>query len=237
MKNLLTLTAFLVACILVAGQPADKEAPAKVTITASRGSVQQTTQGGKTTALIVLQLDKSTKVNAEVNQTAREVIEFSVQEMKKRLARDDERMNEARKSKDLAKVQRIQQEMRENMASSMSNPPTVVEGTLSVNGRLLSLRGMVRPFEAADKPKAPPLGSAIIQGDAVPGEYPYGKGRDQKSPWAIQNGAAPIIVTGKLAAEHAQTKGPVRVIGKIRVADNGALIVDADQVEIPQKKK
>jgi hypothetical protein len=42
---------------------------------------------------------------------------------------------------------------------------------------------------------------------------------------------------GKPAKEVAGAKGRIRVTGRLRVAENGSLIVEADQVEAVAKKK
>jgi hypothetical protein len=235
MKPVLLLTAFFTACPIADARQADQEPTASATLTGSLGLVQQTTEGGKTTTVVVLHLNKSTTVRAEVSQTLEAVQKLGRADLEKLLARDQERLREAQKAGDPEKVKRIEQEYRDRLRTYISSPPVVVEGRLTLSGQQLSLRGMVRPLDAAGKAKAPPLGSAVVEGEALPGEYVFGKG--QKSPLAVRNGLTPILVSGKLASENARAKGRVRVTGRLRLGDNGSLVVEADQVEVLGKRE
>jgi hypothetical protein len=220
---------------LAGAQVVDKEPAAIVTITGSRELTQQTTVGGKTTTVVVLRLDESSSVRAQVNQTFETVEKLAIEDAMKRLARDKARLEEAEKAGDTEKAKKLRKEYLDNAASYVKSRPMIVEGTLVLSEKQLSLSGVVRPLDAADKPEAPPLGSVLVEGEALPGEHAVGK--EQKSPLAIKNGASPIIVTGNLAKENSQAKGRLRVSGRLRVADNGALVVDADRVEPVTKKE
>ena len=82
-------------------------------------------------------------------------------------------------------------------------PPTIVEGTLTLRDKQMSLSGLVRPLDADGKPEMPQPRSTVVEGEAL-GEHVFGK--EQKSPLAIKNGpstrtAAPRLHEDSLLAE------------------------------------
>jgi hypothetical protein len=82
-----------------------------------------------------------------------------------------------------------------------------------------------------NKAQFPAPGLARAEGKIVTGSFAAGK--DSKCRHAIANGDQPILLLGKDGEPLAEvpTSGTVRAIGRLRVADNGALVLDVESIE------
>jgi hypothetical protein len=113
------------------------------------------------------------------------------------------------------------------------NKGVVAGGVLKAQGKDLILVGKARPYEH-DRKGNPPKGGATVEGEAVPGTYDLGKG--EKSPLAVRNGAALIVVGGKLAGERKELRGPVHASGSLQVDDRGNVRIVADRLDAVKKQ-
>ena len=109
----------------------------------------------------------------------------------------------------------------------------VAEGMLTVDGKKLVLSGEPHVRDDADKDKDLAKGGALVEGEAVLGKYRVGK--NEKSTLAIKNGANVIVVSGKLPKEQ-ELQGTIRVVGKLCVAEQGTLVMDAEKVQAGKKQ-
>jgi hypothetical protein len=109
----------------------------------------------------------------------------------------------------------------------------VAEGTLRLDGKQLVLDADKVRAGDAQKDRALPLGGVVVEGQAVCGKCDLMKCDD--CTLAVQNGAAPVVLDGKLAMRHAEGLGVIVATGKLRLQKDGLIRLDADKVE--EKKK
>ena len=86
--------------------------------------------------------------------------------------------------------------------------------------------GAMRIVEKGDK-AAPQFGEIMVAGQAMPGKYKVGK--NNITGLAIQNGSSPILITGNVE-QLREAKGKIFVSGKLIVAKQGPLVVEAKQI-------
>jgi hypothetical protein len=78
----------------------------------------------------------------------------------------------------------------------------------------------------------PAPGSAWVHGVAVHGKFKVGAA--EFSPLAVENGSQPIVLTGKAVKgldDPATIKGTIRASGKLRLGEQGTLVLDAEKIE------
>jgi hypothetical protein len=95
--------------------------------------------------------------------------------------------------------------------------------------RTVLVVGEIREFDPKAKPAPPEPGVVVLRGELQPSKVDPGK--DEAAPFSVKSGEVAVAVAGKQAAASTATKGMVRVTGKLRVADNGVAVIDAEEVE------
>jgi hypothetical protein len=139
-----------------------------------------------------------------------------------------------RLSIDLGRTSQAAKEAREQVDQARKTGAGIVaEGKLRLEGDRLVLTA--DKFRAADaeKDRALPLGGVIVEGQAICGMCDLMK--CSECTLAVTNGAAPVILDGKLAKRHAEGLGVIVATGKLRLQKDGLIRLDADKVE--EKKK
>jgi hypothetical protein len=232
MKMACIFTALLAAsAILVPDQP-DKASLALVTIHGSQVSLQYTSINGNKAVLAILKLDDATTVHVQLSQSFDEAQKTALAGMAKLIELHKKRMEEAKKTNDAEMLRSVQKEQSKELIDFLDKQPCVAKGTLSIIDKKLVLIGTLHAVDAADKENVPAFGSCVIQGESVAADFVVGK--SGKSGLAIKNGPAQIIVSGKTPGA---VVGTIRTSGKLRMGDNGSVLLLADKIEIVQPKK
>jgi hypothetical protein len=108
-----------------------------------------------------------------------------------------------------------------------------VTGVLTLDGKQAVLTAeSVKVFDGKDK--APAKGVTYLEGDAICGKCDLAK--CDVCTLAVKNAAAPVILDGDLAQDHADGKGPIGVWGRLFVDDRGLLRIEATKVVELTKK-
>jgi hypothetical protein len=122
----------------------------------------------------------------------------------------------------------------------LSKKVVVVEGTLALNKdkRLVLTAGSGRFYAAKDKGKVPAKGQARVAGTACCGQCDLAL--CDECTLAVKNGKFPIILDGKLAAQHAEggkEAKSVTATGTLFVDKRGLVRLNALKVELSKKGK
>jgi hypothetical protein len=106
-----------------------------------------------------------------------------------------------------------------------------VEGVLTLDKekRLVLTGEQGRLVTDADKGKVPDKGQARVAGAALCGSCDLNL--CDRCTLAVGNGAFPIILDGKLAADHAEAVKQLTVVGRLYVDKRGLVRLDASKVE------
>jgi hypothetical protein len=104
------------------------------------------------------------------------------------------------------------------LAASMDKAPFVAHA----NGW-----GTMRVVEKGDKASLA-MGDIQVTGKALHGKFDFGK--EQFASLAVENGASPILVTGKASQEAAKIDGTITVVGTLKIQKQGPLVVEAKTV-------
>jgi hypothetical protein len=117
----------------------------------------------------------------------------------------------------------------------LSGKVVVIEGTLSLNKdkRLVLTSDAGRFFTDADRNKAPAKGEVRVVGLACCGKCDLGL--CDECTLAIKNAGNPIVLDGKLAAQHAEEGKEAKqatVTGKLFLDKRGLIRVEAKKVEV-----
>lgn len=108
----------------------------------------------------------------------------------------------------------------------------VVEGSLQLKGkRLVLVADKSRILN--DKEKAAVKDPVYVEGPAICGRCDLAVCNE--CTLAVKNGDSPIILQGRLAADHAEGKGVIGVTGKLRLDEQGLLRLHASKVETKNK--
>jgi hypothetical protein len=118
----------------------------------------------------------------------------------------------------------------------LSKKPILVTGALSVgkDKRLLLTADSGRLLTDSDRGKTPPAGQVRIEGTPACGSCDL-KLCDECT-LAIVNAAAPIILDGKLAREHAEGARAITAVGRPFLDRRGLLRLDATKVDLVKGK-
>ncbi len=132
--------------------------------------------------------------------------------------------------------------------NAFGKKPVAFVGELKLTEVVIGMTGSIPPgkikakalylvaTEAAEitddnKAKFPAAGMARVQGTIKTGEFAAGK--TVKAAHAIANGEHPILLLDKsgMPLQNVPKDGNVVAIGRLRIADNGAIVLDAESVE------
>lgn len=121
-------------------------------------------------------------------------------------------------------------------AMRLSKKAVVARGTLALdkNKRLVLTSDEARLATDKDSAAAPPRGQVRVEGTPVCGSCDL-KLCDECT-LAVANGAAPIILDGKLARDHAEGAKGITVVGRVFVDRRGLLRLDATKVDLVKAK-
>lgn len=114
----------------------------------------------------------------------------------------------------------------------------VIEGVLSrtKEGSVVLTSDQGRFFTDKDKGKVPEKGEAWVVGDACCGRCDLGL--CEECALAVKNAFAPIVLDGKLAAQHAEEGKEAKTVtatGRLFLDKRGVLRLDAKKVELKKK--
>jgi hypothetical protein len=105
-----------------------------------------------------------------------------------------------------------------------------VEGTLQQINDELVLEGKLLPFRYDSEDKEIGKGKTLVEGTAV-----QVKGKDNQPRLAIHNGGQFILVSGKAAEQHANSKEQLRVYGVLRIGPTNTPVIEAERIEALKK--
>jgi hypothetical protein len=90
---------------------------------------------------------------------------------------------------------------------------------------------------ADNKAKFPAAGMARVEGKIITGMFALGK--DAKTVYAIENAKQPILLLGKDGGvlKNVPESGAVVATGRLRIADNGALLLETESISAADKSK
>jgi hypothetical protein len=119
----------------------------------------------------------------------------------------------------------------------LTTKEVVVGMTGSIPPRKITAAGLylvaqqATPITTENKAKFPPAGTARVQGKGLAGTFPAGGGVDARH--AIANGDRPILLLGRdgKPLRDVRVAGTVTATGRLRVAGNGVLVLEAETVE------
>ncbi len=215
-------------------------------------SVQQSIINEKQTTVVTLLLDRNPKVKVFVftSQDATAITKAFADAALKRLEAigkiqkaNLKLSDEALKNNDFKKANTLLKETRSYTTEILSlskqfGVPAVAEGVLEFKDKNWLLAGTNRPIDSESKDRA--IGTAVIRGEAIPGEYSAvirgepGKIKRAFSKLAIKSGGMLIAIMGKASAD-AKIEGLMRAGGKIILGKEGTAALDADKLEALKK--
>jgi hypothetical protein len=223
----------LIALPGLAGQTA-KNAPAKVVIAGKEVGAITIEVGDKKSRFVMIELDKGTTVKVPSNE---DVTKYNEKLMAKHAKLTEEftalvkKLIETNQLDDLKKAEAEFKANSDEMLKYLSY--LAAEGSLSLVDGEPQLTGKVRTYDYKGTDKVLGKGKALVEGEAI--RVPHDAGKGKKDTLAIQNGDYPIIVTGKAGEDNLSAKGTLRVIGTLRAAKGGPIVLEADTVEVLKK--
>lgn len=219
---------------------------AKVVVHGRQKSFGEKTLNGKTRHFVMLDLDKGLTIQAWASQDLHAAYRKSHQEkvaaMKAKLGQlEKDALEKAGKKtlndKDLEQLKKDADKVGQEFDRAIEDMDFyIAEGSLRFlpQGKSplfadesIQIDGTVGPHTPGGTHGGLARGRAIVEGQALPGKYPLGG--DEHSPLAIENGQAPILVTGLLAHQNAKAEDLVRVTGKLVLGANRAIVLQAGQ--------
>ncbi len=122
------------------------------------------------------------------------------------------------------------------MKDRLKRKVVVVEGTLSLNKdkRLVLTSAGGHYYTDTDKGKAPARGEARVAGTACCGSCDLAV--CDECTVAVVNAGFPLVLNGKLAAQHAEGRPPIKAVGKLFVDKRGLIRLEARTVDLGKKK-
>jgi hypothetical protein len=116
-----------------------------------------------------------------------------------------------------------------NLDALLKENGLVAEGTLDTSGKELILAGEVRARDQKGKDATFPKESVRAEGEATTVTADVGRGL--QTFLALKNGAKPILLVGKVAAEKTKLSGRIRVSGKAQAWNKGWFRIEAETIE------
>jgi hypothetical protein len=234
------LPAFVVCTLLLAawaaaGGPEGQHSLAKVTVSGKEAGAVTIDDGTKKERFVLIEEDNRTTIKVGTNQDVAKFSEQILAEHRELTVKFTEKAKELIDKNDFAALKKAEQEFKaasDEMLKYISY--VTAEGTVRMVGDELRMEGKVRAFAFKGADKELGKGKALVEGEATQVKYDAGQGA--KMALAIQNGAKAIVVTGKAADEHLNTKGTIRVLGVLRAGGKtGHPVLEAEKIEVPKK--
>jgi hypothetical protein len=155
---------------------------------------------------------------------------------------------------DLLKAPRVLVDETKIKVNALSKTPIAVQGHLKTKEVVIGSTNSIPPgkiiakavyvvaaqateITAENKAKFPAAGMARVEGKIIKGMFALGK--DAKTVYAIENAQQPILLLGKDGGilKKVPESGAVVATGRLRIADNGALLLDTESIVTADKSK
>ncbi len=216
-----------------AGQPG-KTPLAKVVIAGKEGGAITIEVGDKKSRFVMIELDRGTTVKVPSDADVATFNEKLLAEHTKLTEEFTAKVKKLIEQNQLDEIKKAEAAFKADSDEMLKYLGYLAaEGSIGMVEGELQLTGKVRTYSYKGTDKALGKGKTLVEGQAIRVAHDAGKGK--KDTLAIQNGDFPIIVTGKAAEDNLSAKGTLRVIGTLRAAKGGPVVLEADSVEVLKK--